>query len=178
MGFAERARRELGVPVWLHEREVSVARRPWRYEHERSRLPYVLRYPRLPAIFAAMGASGALWVKGLGGGRTFAGEQELDVPGRPRAIPTPGHTYGHVALHLPDRGAVITGDALVTLDPYTGRTGPRIVAGAATANSAQALRSLDALGATDAETVLPGHGEPWRRGVGAAVERARAAGPA
>lgn len=49
--------------------------------------------------------------------------------GRPTVIATPGHTYGHVALHLPDRDAVISGDALVTLAPYTALTGPRVVAG-------------------------------------------------
>jgi hypothetical protein len=32
---------------------------------------------------------------------------------------------------LPDRDTVIAGDAIVTLDPYTAKTGPRIVAGAA-----------------------------------------------
>jgi glyoxylase-like metal-dependent hydrolase (beta-lactamase superfamily II) len=97
----------------------------------------------------------------------------LDVPGRPRVVFTPGHTAGHCALHLADRGTVITGDALVTLDPYTGHTGPQIVARAATADSAQALRSLDHLAATRASVVLPGHGEPWLEGIQAAVEHAR-----
>jgi glyoxylase-like metal-dependent hydrolase (beta-lactamase superfamily II) len=32
---------------------------------------------------------------------------------------SPGHTYGHCALNLPERGALISGDAIVTLDPYT-----------------------------------------------------------
>jgi glyoxylase-like metal-dependent hydrolase (beta-lactamase superfamily II) len=97
----------------------------------------------------------------------------LDVPGRPRVVFTPGHTAGHCALHLADRNAVITGDALVTLDPYTGHTGPQIVARAATADSARALRSLDDLAATRAAVVLPGHGEPWSDGIQAAVEHAR-----
>ena len=178
MGFAERARKELGATVWLPEDEAPVARHPWRYDHERSRLPYFARYPRFDVAFARMGMAGALWVRGLRGGRTFGADVgELPVPGRPRVVPTPGHTYGHVALHLPDRNAVIAGDALVTFNPYTGREGPQIVAGAATADSGQALASLDALAATEAGTVLPGHGEPWTDGVVAAVERARAAGP-
>ena len=177
MGFAERARTELGVTVWVHEREVPVARHPWRYDHERSRLPYFARHPSFVKVFAAMGRAGALWVKGLKGARTFGGAAELDVPGRPRVVFTPGHTQGHCAFHFPDRGAVLAGDAVVTLNPYTGRTGPQIVAGAATADSAQALSSLDALAETGAEIVLTGHGEPWTRGVGRAVERARVAGP-
>jgi hypothetical protein len=57
----------------------------------------------------------------------------------------------------------------VTLDPYTAHTGPRIIAGAATADSAMALAW--------AGTVLPGHGEPWHEGITSAVDAARAAGP-
>ena len=177
VGFAERARTELRVPVWVHERDVPLVRRPWRYDHERSRLSYFVRYPKFDVVFAAMGARGALWVKGLRGASTYTDAAELDVPGRPRVVFTQGHTYGHSSLHLADRDAVIAGDALVTFDPYTGRTGPRIVARAATADSERALSSLDALAATGARVVLPGHGEPWLAGVESAVELARAAGP-
>jgi glyoxylase-like metal-dependent hydrolase (beta-lactamase superfamily II) len=70
---------------------------------------------------------------------------------------------------------VIAGDAVVTLDPYTGRTGPRIVARAATADSERNLRSLDALAATGTRMVLVGHGEPWTDGAEAIVAAARAA---
>ena len=121
---------------------------------------------------------GALWVRGGHGTQVYEAGTELDVPGRPRIIPTPGHTYGHCSLHLPGRGAVIVGDAFVTLDPYTGRAGPCIVAGAATADSEQALSSLGALAGLDAGTALTGHGEPWRGSMVQAVERARSAGSA
>jgi hypothetical protein len=40
------------------------------------------------------------------------------------------------------------------------------------------MRSLDALAATGASTVLVGHGDPWTGGVEDAVARARAAGSA
>ena len=96
--------------------------------------------------------------------------------GTPKILFTPGHTYGHVAFHLPDRDVVIAGDALVTLNPYTGGKGPQIVARAATANSQQALASLDRLAETGAGTLLPGHGPPWTRGAEEAVRLARAAG--
>jgi glyoxylase-like metal-dependent hydrolase (beta-lactamase superfamily II) len=89
---------------------------------------------------------------------------------------SPGHTYGHCALHLPDRDVLLAGDAIVTLDPYTGKRGPRVVARAATAHSDRALASLDALAATGARTVLTGHGEPWAGGAEEAVRLARAAG--
>jgi glyoxylase-like metal-dependent hydrolase (beta-lactamase superfamily II) len=177
MGFAERARRELGVPVLAHELEVPVTKSPWNYEHERARLPYFFRYPRFIGVFAAMGAAGALWTKGAEQVKTYAADDRLDVPGRPKVIFTPGHTYGHCSLHFPDRGAVIAGDAIVTLNPYTGHAGPQIVSGAATADSAQALTSLGGIAATGAQSVLTGHGPVWREGAGAAVERALAAGP-
>jgi glyoxylase-like metal-dependent hydrolase (beta-lactamase superfamily II) len=175
MGFAERARSELGVPVWAHETEVPVTRHPWRYDHERSRIPYMLRHPGFDRAFFAMAAMGALWVKGAGEVRTYADDAVLDVPGRPHVLFTPGHTYGHCSLHLPDRGAVIVGDAFVTYNPYRASKGPQIVSGAATADSAQALASLDALARVDG-VALTGHGDPWTDGLGAAVDRARAAG--
>lgn len=89
---------------------------------------------------------------------------------------TPGHTLGHVALHLPERGAVITGDALVTHDPYTDTRGPRIVARGALADSERALASLDLLASTGVGTLLPGHGEPWTDGTESAVAEARRVG--
>jgi glyoxylase-like metal-dependent hydrolase (beta-lactamase superfamily II) len=177
MGFARRAHQELRVPVWAHERETPVVQHPWHYDHERSRLPYFMRYPRFRRIFTAMGKAGALWVRGLEDVNTYAAGDQLEVPGRPQVVFTPGHTYGHCSLHYPERNALIAGDAIVTLNPYTGGEGPQIVAGAATADSAMALSSLGALEATGAGTVLCGHGPPWSDGVGAAVEHARSVGP-
>src|SRR3954471_8414638 len=176
MGFARRAQHELGVPVWAHEKEVPVVEHPWHYDHEQLRIKYALRYPRFLGIFAAMGAQGALFVKGTDKVETYGSQGELDVPGRPKIVFTPGHTHGHCSLHFPERGALIAGDAVVTLDPYTGHRGPQIVSGAATADSAQALESLSAVEATGAQTVLTGHGDPWREGAVAAAARAREAG--
>ena len=176
VGFAEKARRRLDVPVWVHHDDAELAGHPHRYETERFPLAYLWR-PRAARIIGRMGAAGGLWSPAVSRVHVFEGAGELDVPGAPRVIPTQGHTHGHVALHLPDRDALISGDALVTLDPYTGRRGPRLVARAATADSARALASLDALEATDARMVLPGHGEPFL-GVRGAVAMAREAGSA
>jgi glyoxylase-like metal-dependent hydrolase (beta-lactamase superfamily II) len=100
------------------------------------------------------------------------------VPGSPKVIFSPGHTLGHCAMHLPDRDVLIAGDAIVMLDPYTARRGPRLVARAATVDSERNLRSLDALAETGARTVLTGHGDPWTDGIESAVAQARAAGSA
>jgi glyoxylase-like metal-dependent hydrolase (beta-lactamase superfamily II) len=97
----------------------------------------------------------------------------LDVPGSPRVVHAPGHTAGSCALFLEDRSLLFTGDALVTLDMTRGRTGPQIIRGPHTEDAERAVESLDVLAATNAETVLPGHGEPWPDGVNSAVDIAR-----
>jgi len=177
VGFAERTRRWLGVPVWTHPEERSVVASPWHYDHERSRLGY-FRNPSFAKIFLEMTVMGAPLVKGVQETRPLEVGRRLDVPGRPEIVFTPGHTHGHCSLVYADRGAVIVGDAFVMLDPYTGRRGPCIVAGAATADSGEALASLDAFTGVDATTLLTGHGPAWRGSPGEAVERDRAAGPA
>ncbi|MCR8670785.1 MBL fold metallo-hydrolase, partial [Agrococcus sp. HG114] len=164
-----------GMRLWLHEGDRPIAAHPYSYRSANSRLWYPLRYPGFVPILVAMASVGALAVEGVRDTEALEPGALLDLPGRPRALATPGHTDGHVALHLADRDAVISGDALVTLDPYTTRTGPRLVAGAATVRPAQALESLSALDATGAQIVLPGHGEVWRGRGRAAGEAARAA---
>jgi glyoxylase-like metal-dependent hydrolase (beta-lactamase superfamily II) len=176
LGFAARAQREWGVPVLAHPAEEYLAHHPYRYAHERSRAMYPLRHPAAIPVLSAMAAAGALRVPPVGELTLFEPGEVLDVPGRPTVVFTPGHTFGHSALHLPNRSAVLSGDALVTLDPYTGAEGSQIVSGAATADSGQALRSLAALESTDARVVLPGHGRPWTRGVAAATRVARLMG--
>ncbi len=175
IGAARRLQEELGCVVHVHPNDEYLLRHPYSYLHERPRVLYPLRYPRALPVLGAMAAAGALRVKGMDGASVLTAG-EVDVPGRPVVIETPGHTFGHCALHLPDRGVLISGDALVTLDPYTGEEGPRIVAGAATADSALAIGSLRRLEETEAGVVLPGHGEPFRGGIRAAVRRAAEVG--
>ncbi len=171
-GCAARAQEQLKIPIWAHAADHYIAAHPYRYEHEKPRLLYPLRYPGGVRILATMAKAGALRVRGVRDLLPLLPDTVLDVPGRPRVVFTPGHTAGHCALHLADRSTVLTGDALVTLDPYTGNTGPQIVARAATADSARALASLAALAATRAQTVLPGHGDPWLTGIQPAVDHA------
>ena len=38
IGFAQRARGELGIPVWVHENDAPLTKRPWLYMTERSPL--------------------------------------------------------------------------------------------------------------------------------------------
>jgi glyoxylase-like metal-dependent hydrolase (beta-lactamase superfamily II) len=165
------------VPVYVHENDAPLTTHPWRYDHERRRTPYFATQVRALPIVATFLRHRAFWPPPLQDVVRFEGGV-LPVPGSPRVVFTPGHTHGHCALHFPDRDAVIAGDAIVTLDPYTARTGPRLVARAATVDSDRNLRTLDALAATGARTVLVGHGEPWMGGAETAVAQARAAGAA
>ena len=177
VGFAERARRELGVPVYVHTNDVPLTRHPWRYDFERPRSFYFVTQVQAMPIVASFVRTRAFFPPPVREVRRYE-DGTLPVPGSPRVVFSPGHTHGHCALHLPDRDVLIAGDAIVTLDPYTARRGPRLVARAATVDSERNLASLDALAATGARTVLTGHGEPWTGGVEAAVEQARRAGSA
>jgi glyoxylase-like metal-dependent hydrolase (beta-lactamase superfamily II) len=156
--------------VWVHENDVPLTHRPWLYMSERSPLSYL--GPRTLPIVLSFLRAGAPRVGPIGELRPFGDEGRLDVPGSPLVLFTPGH----VALHLPERGVVVAGDALVTHDPYTDTRGPRIVARRATADSERALASLERLAGTGVGTLLPGHGEPWTGGAERAVLEARRVG--
>lgn len=82
----------------------------------------------------------------------------LDLPGRPVPVPTHGHTAGHTAYLLPDAGAVVTGDALVTRYPASVLWGPQLPPPAFSGNPREAGYALDALLPLDADLLLPGHG--------------------
>src|SRR3954449_8327052 len=61
VGFAERARKELGVPVHVHENDVPLTSHPWRYDHERPRAAYLLTQPRALPIVASFVRTRAFW---------------------------------------------------------------------------------------------------------------------
>ena len=106
----------------------------------------------------------------------FADGEQIDVPGRPRAVHAPGHTPGCAALLFEGRRALLTGDVLATENALTGRIGPQIMPSGLNEDTGQALASLDALLGIDADLLLPGHGDPWTQGVAEAVRQAKAAG--
>lgn len=175
IGFAERARAQWHLPVWLHERDRSLSRHPFNYEKEHSPLRHLNRHTLV--TLGQMTAMAALLTKPLTDVRAFSDEPVIDAPGRPVPVHTPGHTHGHTAYHFADRGTVIVGDALATVEPYSGRPGPRLVSGAANVDSLEAMASLTRIAETKADTVLVGHGPPWTEGAQAAVDRAREYGP-
>lgn len=180
VGLAEHVRKHAGAVVWAHECDADALMRPSRpaanAKPERGLGRYLLRRPGALAVPLRLARQGAFRTPAVMAASRFTGGHALDVPGRPQVVEVPGHTPGSVAFHLPERGVVLTGDALVTHDGIVGRTGPRIVSAAFTHDSARALRSLDALADLDADLVLPGHGTPFTGGIDAAVRSARQEG--
>ena len=169
VGFAHQVKANSGATVWVHERDAE---------------PGLRRFP--PFRLYLRPTAWPLLVHGLRNGllatpdaaevRTFTDGEVLDVPGRPRARHLPGHTRGNCALHVPDASVVFSGDALVTFDPYRQRRGPRLLIKGVNEDNEQARTSLDTLAELNAQLLLPGHGEPWRDGVAAAVADARRRG--
>jgi len=170
IGFAERIRRERGVPVSVHELDVPLTRKPG--------------YPRWQGslnIGAALGflafalRNGMARVPPILEVSAFGDGEILDVPGRPRAIHLPGHSEGMAALHVASRGTIFVGDAFVTRDVLSGAMGPRL--SPFNADRARAFESLTRLDGVDARLVLPGHGQPWTSGLSEALRLVRQAGP-
>jgi glyoxylase-like metal-dependent hydrolase (beta-lactamase superfamily II) len=173
IGFAERARRERQMPVSVHELDAALARGEVP-NPARGLGPVRLRPVLSFLVYGAL--KGALRTPRLGEVGTFADGAILDMPGSPRVLLVPGHTPGSAAIHVHSLDALFIGDAIATRAVTTGETGPMIAP--FTADPSTALRSLDRLEGIEAGWLLPGHGEPWTGGVGAAIERVRARGTA
>jgi glyoxylase-like metal-dependent hydrolase (beta-lactamase superfamily II) len=155
IGFAERLRREHGVPVYVHSADAVRARTGEK--------------PKTPAGPMRLGpAIGFFWyaLRKNGLRTTYVSEvvevsdgQVLDLPGNPVIVPMPGHSPGSVAVHVPLADAVCVGDALTTRHVLTGRPGPQPAP--FTDDPTGAHASLAHLAALQATWVLPGHGTPW-----------------
>ncbi|WP_348787071.1 MBL fold metallo-hydrolase [Leifsonia sp. NPDC080035] len=161
-GAAAALRAETDAPVLLHEREAAALRMladgipapdldAWGVPAERR--PELLAVAVVPAGPAPVTPD-----------RTVADGELLAVPGRRvRALWTPGHTPGHLCLHVEDAGLLLTGDhVLPTVNSGLGLGGP-------TADDpiADYLAALDRVAALDDGTLLalPGHEDPFT-GVG------------
>jgi len=176
VGIAERLR-AAGARVYVHEGDEDLATTAKAFgKNEASLLPY-LRYPMAWRLLGHLGRNGALKPRKIEAVSTFADGDVLDVPGRPRVFHTPGHTRGHASFQLSDRGELIAGDLLCTLNPLSGARGPQLMPRAFNLSSGQILDSLGRIESITAETIYFGHGEPWLQGVEGAVARARATGP-
>jgi len=175
IGFAEPVRAELNVPVLVHRddaRLTTTGKAP--SGNEASLVPY-LRYGHAWKLLAHLVSSG--FPKHVREVTTFEDGTELDVPGRPRALLTPGHTAGHVCFWLESRGVLVMGDLLCTRNPLTGARGPQLMPTAFNLSNATIFDSLSKVESLDARVLVFGHGEPWTDGTAEAVRRARETGP-
>ncbi len=105
---------------------------------------------------------------------TYSDDEILDVPGKLRAIHTPGHSKGHAVLLFEGRRALFCGDAMQMFAVDSGRRGPSLHS--FNDDGEKAAASLESLSALDVDLLLTGHGEPWRGPIAGAVEAARSRG--
>ncbi len=156
IGFAERLRRERGIPVFVHAADADRARGgdkpktpmgPWRLGATAGFFAYALRKRGFRTEYLTEVTE-------------VADGEVLDLPGGPRVIGLPGHSPGSIAVHVPIAEALFVGDALTTRHVLTGR--PGMQPAPFTDEPEQALESLDRLAGIDAAWVLPGHGTPWQ----------------
>ncbi len=172
LGSAERIRSAHGAAVHAHEREAAQVRGEVEERISNGYMLSRLWWPKMLSFLRNVITAGALGVDHVAEVSTFDGSALLDLPGAPVPVFTPGHTSGHCAFHFPDRGALITGDALVTHDSLTQQRGPRLLTRAFNHDQSQAVASLERLRSLEATVVLPGHGPPFRGSPADAVERA------
>jgi glyoxylase-like metal-dependent hydrolase (beta-lactamase superfamily II) len=176
VGFAERARTELGVPVHVHRDDENLTTTRKAFGKTEKPMTAYLTRPFAYRFIAHLATAGGK-AKPVQAVTTFDGDETLDVPGHPRAIHTPGHTTGHTVFYVESSGALLLGDLLCTLNPLTGGRGPQLLPQAFNLSSATMLDSLSLIEGLDAPTLAFGHGDPWTDGVAEAVRLARATGP-
>jgi glyoxylase-like metal-dependent hydrolase (beta-lactamase superfamily II) len=169
IGFAERLRRERGIPVYVHELDAGRAR--GEVKKPMSSWGPVKIGPLAGFLFYTA-RKGGLRIPPVTELVTFTDGATLDLPGSPRVIHLPGHTPGSVAIHVPAVDTVFMGDAFTTRSVLTGAEGPQ--PGPFTLDPEEARASLSKLDAIEATWVLPGHGHPWNGGLAAALRQIRA----
>jgi glyoxylase-like metal-dependent hydrolase (beta-lactamase superfamily II) len=158
LGSAAQLREETGALVLAHPADAEVVR-SGAPEPPQGFFAPAWR-PRFARYLLHALVNGGRSIAGVSRVETFRDGEVLDVPGRPRVLHTPGHTPGHCAFLLEEQGVLFSGDALVTLDTVSGRTGPQLIRW--NDDSVQAAAAYDRLRAVGADLILPGHGEPWK----------------
>jgi glyoxylase-like metal-dependent hydrolase (beta-lactamase superfamily II) len=143
IGFARRAA-EFGIAVKVHENEAPFLRDAAAGSQvTTTELP--LWKPKAVVFIIEMVRAGAHKEYRLDDFETVTDGEQIDVPGRPRVVATPGHTAGHASYLLEDNRALCAGDALVTEGIVEHREGPQIMADLFYADPATARESANFL---------------------------------
>lgn len=161
-----------GTPVYCHRDEVAHAKRDYLQQVSPVALMSHAWQPRWLKWSLEVATKGGLVRDGIPGARALTPEIAATLPGRPRALPTPGHTGGHCS-YVVDR-VLVAGDALITGHPSARRRGPQLLPSMFNHDDVQCVRSLEALAQAGTDVLIPGHGDLW---IGPIREAARQATP-
>ena len=175
VGFSERLRRR-GIPVYLHEADATFAASS-RGRRPPQRMRRQMWKPSALGLLGEATCDGVFAQPLLQAVHPVVCGSPLDVPGRLTAQLVGAHSAGSVVFQLPERGALLTGDALMTRDPMFAGPDRAIVFAEHTAHNNATMAALRHLAPYADDALLPGHGDPWTfaGGVGRAVDQAEIA---
>ncbi|WP_347955547.1 MBL fold metallo-hydrolase [Gordonia aichiensis] len=156
LGGLARIGRTRSFPIYADPAEVAHARREYLEQADASTIAPIAHRPRVMRWLAGVVRLGALDKTGIGDAQPLVDPSVL--PGRPVAVPTPGHTRGHSAFLVGDGEALISGDALISGHPTVKRRGPQCLGHVFTHDEAANAESVAALRDLDAVILMPGHG--------------------
>ncbi len=160
-----------GTPVYCHADEVDHTKRDYLQQASPVALLANVWQPRWLRWSLTVARMGGLVRDGIPSARPLTAEIAATLPGRPRAIPTPGHTGGHCSYVVD--GVLVSGDALVTGHPLARAVGPQLLPSVFNHDQRQCGRSLIALADAGTDVLIPGHGELWLGPIADAVRQAR-----
>jgi glyoxylase-like metal-dependent hydrolase (beta-lactamase superfamily II) len=160
-----------GTPVYCHAAEVGHSKREYLEQAGPADIVPHLWQPRFLKWTLAISRKGGMVRDGIPSTQALTEEVAAGLPGKPMAIPTPGHTGGHCSFVVD--GVLVAGDALVTGHPLLTRSGPQLLPTMFNHDQDGCVRSLGALGMLDTDVLLPGHGPVWR---GSILQAAKQAG--
>ncbi len=164
--------REHQTPVYCHADEVAHAKREKLQQVSVADVALRVWRPRWARWAVHVARNGGLIRDGIPTVKPLTAEIASGLPGRPVAIPSPGHTSGHCS-YLVD-GVLASGDALITGHPLLPRGGPQLLPAVFSYSQDDCVRTLAALALVESQTLAPGHGDLWRGPIREATERATA----
>ncbi|GAA3947984.1 MBL fold metallo-hydrolase [Gordonia caeni] len=170
LGGLIRLREEYTFDVYAHPDEVAHAKREYLEQANAVSLAPIAWQPRVMRWLSQIIPLGALSRAGLDDTSPLGDLSAL--PGSPVAVPTPGHTRGHCAYLVAEGEGLVSGDALISGHAITSQHGPQCLGPIFTHDPERNAESLEALAATDAHLLLPGHGDLWEGSMRTAVNRA------
>ncbi len=98
--------------------------------------------------------------------RVLHGDEQLNIVGGVKVIRVPGHTPGHIVLHLPRLSALITGDVMTVPDGRIRPPKPQY-----TPSPERAIRSLKNLAKLEFEILVAYHFPPMKAGASKALKK-------